>query len=161
MIQKIRIDDRLLHGQVAYSWKAALNYEAIVIANDGAANDEFRSSALRLVKPDNVQIAIRTVEDAIKLLKNEKLVSMRVFVIVASPEDAEKIYAGIDETPVLNVGGVQKKDSSRTFSSNSFLSEDEVETLDRIHASGIEIEVKQIPAYRDRDYADLRDKYNK
>lgn len=42
MIQKIRIDDRLLHGQVAYSWKSALNYEAIVIASDDAASDPIR-----------------------------------------------------------------------------------------------------------------------
>ena len=46
MIQLVRIDDRLLHGQVAYSWKSALSYEAIVIANDSATNDEIRKAAL-------------------------------------------------------------------------------------------------------------------
>ena len=40
MILKIRIDDRLLHGQVAYSWKSALSYDAIVIVSDSAAKDE-------------------------------------------------------------------------------------------------------------------------
>ena len=42
MIQAIRIDDRLLHGQVAYSWKAKFNYQAIVIADDEVDNDEMR-----------------------------------------------------------------------------------------------------------------------
>ncbi|WP_331836832.1 PTS sugar transporter subunit IIB [Erysipelothrix piscisicarius] len=55
MIQKIRIDDRLLHGQVAYSWKSALNYEAIVIASDDAASDPIRKQALKLAKPDGVK----------------------------------------------------------------------------------------------------------
>ena len=39
MIQRIRIDDRLLHGQVAFSWKSELGFNAIVIASDAAAND--------------------------------------------------------------------------------------------------------------------------
>ena len=43
MILKIRIDDRLLHGQVAYSWKSALSYDAIVIVSDSAAKDEMRN----------------------------------------------------------------------------------------------------------------------
>ena len=46
MILKIRIDDRLLHGQVAYSWKSALSYNAIVIASDSAAKDEVRKICL-------------------------------------------------------------------------------------------------------------------
>ena len=48
MILKIRIDDRLLHGQVAYSWKSALGYDAIVIVSDSAAKDEMRKTALKL-----------------------------------------------------------------------------------------------------------------
>lgn len=42
MIQRIRIDDRLLHGQVAFSWKSELNFDAVVIASDAAANDPVR-----------------------------------------------------------------------------------------------------------------------
>ena len=60
MILKIRIDDRLLHGQVAYSWKSALSYDAIVIASDSAAKDEVRKMALKLCCPDGVRLATRT-----------------------------------------------------------------------------------------------------
>ena len=48
MIVKLRIDDRLLHGQVAYSWKSALSYNAIVIASDAAAADEFRKGVIKM-----------------------------------------------------------------------------------------------------------------
>ena len=51
MIVKLRIDDRLLHGQVAYSWKSALSYNAIVIASDAAAADEFRKGVIKMCWP--------------------------------------------------------------------------------------------------------------
>lgn len=46
MISMIRMDDRLLHGQVAYAWKADLGYNAVVIASDAASKDEFKKKAL-------------------------------------------------------------------------------------------------------------------
>ena len=52
MIVKLRIDDRLLHGQVAYSWKSALSYNAIVIASDAAAADEFRKGVIKMCCPE-------------------------------------------------------------------------------------------------------------
>ena len=54
MIVKLRIDDRLLHGQVAYSWKSALSYNAIVIASDAAAADEFRKGVIKMCCPEGV-----------------------------------------------------------------------------------------------------------
>ena len=42
MIVKLRIDDRLLHGQVAYSWRAKFSYDAIVIISEDVVNDEIR-----------------------------------------------------------------------------------------------------------------------
>src|SRR5699024_6077659 len=112
MIIKMRIDDRLLHGQVAYSWKSALSYDAIVIADGNAANDEVRKMALKMSNPDGVRLAIRNVEDAAKLVKNPKLQSMKVFVIFSNPKEAFEFIEMIDEEPVLNIGGMQKKDDT-------------------------------------------------
>ena len=91
MILKIRIDDRLLHGQVAYSWKSALSYDAIVIVSDSAAKDEMRKTALKLCCPDGVKLATRTVEAGAELLKNPKLKGMRVFVIAPDPETVYRL----------------------------------------------------------------------
>lgn len=73
MIQAVRIDDRLLHGQVAYSWKAKFNYQAIVIADDEVDNDEMRKSIIKMAVPSGVKLAIKNINNAIELLKNPKL----------------------------------------------------------------------------------------
>ena len=156
MIQLIRVDDRLIHGQVAYSWKAALGYEAIVIANDHAASDVIRKNALQLAKPDGVRIAIRSVEDAITLLNNEKLKKLKVFVIVDTPLDALKIYEGIEETPDLNIGGVQSREDRTELVKAVYFNEQELESLDAIVDRGIHTSVRLVPSDSEVLIKDLR-----
>nr|MDE6950965.1 PTS sugar transporter subunit IIB [Lachnospiraceae bacterium] len=116
MILKIRIDDRLLHGQVAYSWKSALGYDAIVIVSDSAAKDEMRKTALKLCCPDGVKLATRTVEAGAELLKNPKLKSMKVFVIAPDPETVCRLAPLLEEKPAINVGGMQMHEGKKMFS---------------------------------------------
>ena len=68
MVELCRIDDRLLHGQVAVTWVGAVAPEAILIANDEAATNEMSKLALKMAKPAGVKLAIKTIDDAIALL---------------------------------------------------------------------------------------------
>lgn len=158
MIVKMRIDDRLLHGQVAYSWKSALSYEAIVIANDSAANDNMRKTAIKLSCPAGVHLAVRTVKEAAELLKNAKLKNMKVFVICANPKDAYSLLNLIEERPTLNLGGMQKNEGKEAFSPAVFVSKEDIEYLDKILEMNVNIEVRQVPSEAAKDYKALRKK---
>lgn len=158
MILTVRIDDRLLHGQVVYSWKAALSYNAVVIASNEAANDETRKMALKMSCPDGVRLAIRTIEEAAEVLKNPKLEPMKVFVICSKPKDAYELLTLIDETPVLNVGGMQMHDGKVLLAPAVYVSKEDIAYLDKIQESGIEIEVRQVPTDNIRNYDSLKSK---
>ena len=58
MIKLLRVDHRLVHGQVAFSWTNALGADAILVANDDVPNDEIWKTALKLAKPANVKLVI-------------------------------------------------------------------------------------------------------
>lgn len=51
MILLLRVDHRLLHGQVAFSWTQTLGADCILIANDAVAGDELRKTTMKLAKP--------------------------------------------------------------------------------------------------------------
>ncbi|TXX29607.1 Firmicu-CTERM sorting domain-containing protein, partial [Escherichia coli] len=55
MIKLVRIDHRLLHGQVVFSWSKFFNINRIIVANDEAANDEFKKMSLNLSKPAGIK----------------------------------------------------------------------------------------------------------
>ena len=158
MILKIRIDDRLLHGQVAYSWKSALGYNAIVIASDEAANDEMRKTTLKLCCPDGVKLATRTIKDSIELLSNPKLEKMKVFVICSNPKSAYELLNNLNEKPILNIGGMQSQKNKILFSKAVYVDKNDIEYLDKINEAGYKIEIQEIPSTTKYEYVALRNK---
>lgn len=159
MIQRIRIDDRLLHGQVAFSWKSALGFDAIVIASDAAAQDSMRKQVMKMCCPEGVKLAVRSVENAAELLRNPRLESMKVFVVCPDPQTVKRLLGLIDERPIVNLGGMQAADNRRAFSRMVFMSDEEVAALDEIAAEGVSIEVQEVPTTPVQDYRHLRDKF--
>lgn len=51
MITLLRVDHRLLHGQVAFSWTQYVGADCILIANDNVPDDELRKTTIKLAKP--------------------------------------------------------------------------------------------------------------
>lgn len=51
MIKLTRVDHRLLHGQVAFSWTKFLDTDCILIVSDSLVKDELKMNAMRMAKP--------------------------------------------------------------------------------------------------------------
>ncbi|HES0321025.1 TPA: PTS sugar transporter subunit IIB, partial [Streptococcus pyogenes] len=88
MITQIRVDDRLIHGQVAVVWTKELNAPLLVVANDEAAKNEITQMTLKMAVPNGMKLLIRSVEDSIKLFNDPRATDKRIFVIVNSVKDA-------------------------------------------------------------------------
>jgi len=72
MIKLTRIDDRLVHGQVAFTWVPTLGIDCLLVANDKVAKDEFQKMTMNLAKPANTKLLIRAMADAIVFLASEQ-----------------------------------------------------------------------------------------
>ena len=77
MVILLRIDDRLLHGQVAFSWLNTMGPEAIVIANDEILSNEIQKTAIKMAKPAGIKMTIRSLEDGIHLINNDRITEMK------------------------------------------------------------------------------------
>ncbi len=161
MIVKIRIDDRLLHGQVAYSWRAKLSYDAVIIVDDEVVKDDLRKATIKLCCPDGVKLAIRSVKEAQILLKNEKLKQMKVFVICANPKTVFELIGDLEEKPVVNLGQMQKREDSIFFSKAVYLTEEDEMYLNKINELDYLIEVQEVPETGLSLYRELRLKFKR
>jgi len=104
LIKALRIDDRLIHGQVVVSWCAALGLTNIIVANDAAAADNVVSMALKMAAPNNIKVAIKKVEDAVTLLHDPRCDALSILVIVKNPADALVLVKAVEGIPYVNVG---------------------------------------------------------
>ena len=132
MIKTLRIDERLIHGQVAVTWCSALNIERIIVANDTAAKDDITSMSLKMAAPQNVKVAVKSVQDAISLLKDPRIERFSILLLVNNPADALALIKEVKEIPYVNVGNfgmISDKVNRRMLATSLAVSEEELSNL--------------------------------
>ncbi len=88
----IRVDDRLIHGQVAGLWTNRLAATRIMVIDDEVANDNAQKELLRMVAPASVNTSIITEEKAFNNLSANRYAGQRVFVLVKSPLVLKRLF---------------------------------------------------------------------
>ena len=73
MIKLLRVDHRLLHGQVAMTWTQELDTNCILIACDAVVKDDVRKTTLKLARPAGVKLVIKSVNDSLSLKASKML----------------------------------------------------------------------------------------
>lgn len=145
MIKLIRIDDRLVHGQVAFTWTPALGADCLLIANDKVAKDEFMKMTLSLAKPAGTKLLIKTVKDAATFLNDEKSKNAKVLVLINNIKDAAALAADVPEITSVNFGGLRSKEGSKLISKAVAVNDDDITIIREMLAKGLELEVRQVP----------------
>ena len=146
MIKLLRVDHRLLHGQVAFSWTNALGTDCILIANDSVPGDDIRKTTLKLSKPNGVKLVIKTIDDAIAAVNSGVTDKYKLFIIVESIHDARRMVEGCHSIRAVNLGGTKKTPDKKAISKFIFATEQDVEDIRAMAAAGAEVELRQVPS---------------
>ena len=91
MIQVLRVDDRLLHGQVAVAWTRHYKVDVILVANDHLITDKNMQVAFKLATPAGVTLSMKSLQGAVNVINNPKHASRRILVITKDLDDAKFI----------------------------------------------------------------------
>lgn len=156
MIECLRIDDRLLHGQVVTKWLTQYDPEAIVIADDKTVEDEIAKMALRMAKPEGVKMSIRSVEDAIELLNNDRTKKMRIFVLVKDTGSARKIAESVSDIKRVNIGGMRNnQEGAKVLLGVIKATPLDIENIRHINSYVDEIDVRTVPSDAKKNIMDF------
>lgn len=145
MVKMLRVDERMLHGQVAVTWVANVNASSILIANDEVMKNEMAKVALKLAKPSGVNLAIRDVQGGIELLKDPRAEKIEIFVIVRTVEDALRMVeatGGIIKH--INIGGIKKKEGGRLVAGATYVTDNDIAVLRKLEGLVDELEFRMV-----------------
>ncbi|EUJ21498.1 PTS system mannose-specific EIIAB component [Listeria aquatica FSL S10-1188] len=146
MIEFLRVDHRLLHGQVAVSWFGALDVNTILVANDSVAGDDFRKSAIRLAKPDDAKLVMKSIADSIEAINSGVTDKYKMLIVVESVDDAYKLIEGVNgQISLLNLGGTKQREGTKNFSKAVNLTSEEVAKLMELKQKQIDVFIQQVP----------------
>ena len=146
MIILTRVDHRLLHGQVAFSWTQSIGADCILIANDDVPNNEIRKTTIKLAKPQGVKLAIKSIEDSIAALQSGVTDKYKLFIVVESVRDAYQLAKACPQIKQINLGGIKAKEGTRSLGKAVNVLPEEEKLLEQMIADGIEVEIRQVPA---------------
>lgn len=157
-IVHVRIDDRMIHGQVAAYWSNVLNISRIMVANDIVAVDDMQKSVLRMAAPSGVKTSLITKEVAATNIKAGKYDAERVLLILKNPKDAlDLIKLGV-VIKSINVGNMAYKEGTLSVKRSVNLSPEDIEIFRQLHLMGVELTSIMVP---DEPKSDLMDHINK
>ena len=145
MIKLLRVDYRLVHGQVAISWSRHIGADFILVANDEVAKDEMRQSMLRLSKPQGMKLVIKSIEDSVKSIKSGVTDKYKMFIVVNNIQDVERLAKEIPELNYVNLGVLPANENTKALSKAINVTSEDVKTLKKLLAKNIEIDIQQVP----------------
>ena len=143
-IPLLRIDSRLIHGQVATSWAKAVKCDAIFAISDEVANDPLRSKLLLQVAPAHLQSYVITVDKAIKVWHNPMYADRKVLWLVTKPGDIVRLIEGGVDIKQVNVGGMTHREGSKLISQAVAVDADDVAAFNRLNEMGVKMTLQQL-----------------
>ena len=144
MIKLLRVDHRLLHGQVAFSWTSKLSADCILIASDAVMNDDLRKMSIKLAKPTGVKLVIKNIADAVNAINSGVTDKYKLFIVVESIKDAKTIAEACN-IKAVNLGGTKATDETRNISKAMNITPAEETILKGLCESGVDVTIQMVP----------------
>lgn len=152
-IELVRIDDRLIHGQIATTWINNYSIEQVLIINDQILTDKMQQSVISMTAPVNVKVKVFGVDAFIDIYKKTPI-HRRTMIILTNSIDAYRIAKGGVEIKVLNVGGMRFENGREKIAKAVSVTEREREAFEELISMGINVQIQMVP--RDESF-DMKD----
>lgn len=156
-----RIDDRLIHGQVATRWTKETNVNRIIVVSDEVAADKMRSTLLKQVAPPGVTAHVVDVDKAIRVYNNPQYAKDRVMLLFTNPTDVVRVVEGGVDIKSVNIGGMAFRQGKTQVNNAVSVDEKDIEAFNKLNARGIELEVRKVSSDSRLKMMDLISKLNK
>lgn len=142
----VRIDNRLVHGQIIESWLPFTGAHSIVVGNDELARDDLRQQIMSIAIPLGVQIDFQLVEKVGLFLGNQHKPDDDVLVLFASCGDARRAYDFGMKFSRLNLGNIHYSAGKRQICQHIALSKEDEGCLKYFNTQGIQLDFRCIPS---------------
>ncbi|WP_373777523.1 PTS mannose transporter subunit IIAB [Glaesserella sp.] len=139
-----RIDDRLIHGQVATRWTKESRVTRIVVVNDDVAKDSVRSTMLKSVAPPGVTAHVVPVDKMIRVYNNPEYANERMMLLFTNPTDVVRLMEAGVEFKSINIGGMAYRDGKKMITSAVAVDDKDIEAFKVLDAKGIELDVRKV-----------------
>lgn len=144
-LRLVRVDDRLVHGQITTFWTRNLQANMILVADDRAAADSMQKNLMKIAAPSEVSMEVLPVAEAAERLVGGEWENKQILMLVRGPVPLlELVEAGAPITEV-NVGNVGGGEGKQRLTKQVAATDEEMDAWYSLHAKGISLTVQWLP----------------
>lgn len=144
----LRIDDRLIHGQVVTAWVKNYQAKRILIVDDGVAGDEFLKGVLKMVAPAGIELRIVGTDHLHETIEKYNNDTKNTVILIKTPQTAKVLFDAGLKLDALNVGGMGICKGRTNLYKNVSANPEEVSILRELEARGIKVYFQAVPSDR-------------
>lgn len=140
-----RIDNRLIHGQVATQWTSSIGANLILVANDDVASNTFRQGLMDMAAPSYAQTRYWTIQKTIDTI-HKASDAQKIFIVCENPQDVLKLVEGGVPIKKVNVGNMHMAEGKKQVSQAVCVDDADVEAFKKLRDLGVELEIRKVPS---------------
>lgn len=144
-VVNVRIDERLIHGQVATMWTNQLKANRIMVVNDAVAQDKVQKMALKMAVPGNVALSVLSIETAALNMVAGKYDNQRLFIILKNPEDGLRLIEKGAPIKEINVGNMSHREGNIQIKKTVSVTKENIQTFRILDKNGIKLFAQMVP----------------
>ncbi|ADL03820.1 PTS system mannose/fructose/N-acetylgalactosamine-transporter subunit IIB [Lacrimispora saccharolytica] len=150
-----RVDERLIHGQVAMVWTNTVGASRIIVVNDEAVKDELIIAGLKMAKPAGVKLSILSLKRAAEKFGEKAYEEDKVFLITKNVTDMAALIRSEVPIKAFNVGNVAKREGSRPIKKSVNLTEDDEKDIREMVQLGVSVTAQMLPNESDQSILNM------
>ncbi len=147
----VRVDDRLIHGQILEGWLPSTRAQELLVANDAVARDDLRKMIMQSATPYSVGLVIDSVDGIASLCMESDASDVRRMIIVESPLDALRLKRAGVPFDSLNLGNLRTNDVTVCLSRSVAVGDETLRALRVIMEEGVHVSLQAVPYERPVD----------
>lgn len=151
----VRIDGRLVHGQVANLWTPKLQVDRIIVIDEAASTDDIQKSGLRMATPMTTRLSVLNYKVAADHIKNERYGKQRVFLVAKKPQEYLKLLDEGVELASINVGTMSQTPTTKAVTKQINVEQEDIEVFDKIAEKGVKLTAQLTPSDESHDFMKL------
>lgn len=144
MLKIVRLDDRLVHGQIINNWCTNEDITEIMLINKEVANNEIRKIIIQMAVPKGINILFCDVDSALEIFE-EEIEYENLMVIFGNPFEILEFIEKGGKINSINIGGMSYKDGRNRLSTAIYVNEEELKALRKISEYDIPLEIRVLP----------------
>lgn len=144
-IEIIRVDDRLIHGQVAIGWTRSRGINTILAIDDATAKDRMQCQLMKMATPPGVTPYFLTVEDAVEKILKDTYKNKKVMILVKGPAELSALLDKGIAMSEVNIGNQRSGENKIQLASQMFATKEELNLWKQISDKGVKLYAQGVP----------------